>query len=400
MMRSITGISHRVGGGISRATFFLAFMMLGSSGALSAPHSVVPLALQFGPAPTPVAGGGRDHLIYELRVTNFSGRTITLAEVDVVDRASGRRLGQHVGKDLAGMTGTPGLNRQGEARLTIEPGGFCILYFDTIVRRGSAAGRTLMHSIRIVTDKPDAPKARVNVQAPPLDIARGEPLIVGAPLRGARWLAANALSNDADHRRTIAVVDGQARIAQRYAIDFVKLDAHGRAFLGDPSRNDSWAGYGASVLAVADGIVEAVKDGIVDNRPLAAPAVPITLDTVAGNYVVLRLNGGQRVLYGHLKPGSILVREGKRVTRGEVLGALGNSGQSDAPHLHIHVADAPSALGAEGLAFAFHRFLLEGYVPSLEVLESPTGWKRTGREPAVRSVDELPLANAVIGFEP
>jgi hypothetical protein len=194
------------------------------------------------------------------------------------------------------------------------------------------------------------------------------------------------------------VVDGQARIAQRFAIDFVQLDPEGRAFKGDPSKNESWTGYGADVLAAADGIVEVVRDGLPDNRPMSPPSTAVSLETIAGNHIALDVGGGRHVLYGHLKPGSIKVHEGQKVRMGQLLAQVGNSGQSDAPHLHIHVADHASALGADGLPFAFARFSREGFVPSLDILGDPRGWQRAATARSVTRTAELPVDNEVISF--
>lgn len=360
--------------------------------------SVVPLDVQYGPRPVPVAGEGKDHLLYEMRLTNFSGRDITLQSIDVSDGATGAAISHHDAGDLADMIATPGRTKAAPERVVINAGSFVVIHFDTVLHHGSAHRTRLRHVIRI--DGPagtDADSARRQLIT---ETVTGDaaPLIVGSPLRGAGWLAANALSNTADHRRTIAVVDGRARIAQRYAIDFVQLDQRGRAFIGDPARNEAWTGYGAPVLAVADGVVEAVRDDLPDNTPLGPPTVKINVDTIGGNHVVLTLPGGQRVFYGHLRPGSIRVAQGQKVKAGTVLAALGNSGQSDAPHLHIHVADGPSSLGAEGLAFAFRSFRLQGHVPSLDVLENEAGWQRPPYlQPDARH-DELPLENAVVDF--
>src|SRR5262249_28383846 len=179
-------------------------------------------------------------------------------------------------------------------------------------------------------------------------------------------------------RRTLLAIDGRARIAQRFAIDWTRIGPDGQVFRGDPARNQNWTPYGADVLAVADGRVVEVQDGIAENDPTAATkAVPITLKTVGGNYVLLDV-GGAYVFYAHLQPGSLTVRPGALVRRGQVIAKLGNSGQSDAPHLHLHVVDAPSPLVAEGLPLVFDGFELEGHVPSLKVLADGTGWKPSG----------------------
>jgi murein DD-endopeptidase MepM/ murein hydrolase activator NlpD len=94
------------------------------------------------------------------------------------------------------------------------------------------------------------------------------------------------------------------------------------------------------VFAVADARVAAVVDGIPENTPGEnSRAVPMRVATVLGNYVVLdfgaRAAGGLHrfALYGHLQPGSLKVQAGDSVHQGQVLGVIGNSGNSDGPHL-------------------------------------------------------------------
>lgn len=367
-------------------------MIAGS--AIAAP-SVVPVDIALSGPTTPVLGGDSLHMLYELRLTNFSGRTLTLERLETRDRA-GVALAAHGPSDLAGMIAHPGVTAPADP-LAIGAGGFAVVFMDVQTPAAKPAPREIVHRLRFKSDKLDAPDSRVLIDGVVERVSAGAPLILGPPLRGPGWLAANALSNEADHRRTIAVVDGKARIAQRYAIDFVQLDSRGRAFQGDPARNEAWTGYGAAVLAVADGVIIAVKDGLPENTPGQPPATPIGLDTIGGNHVVLDVGGGRRVFYGHLQPGSISVRPGERVRRGQPLGKLGDSGQSDAPHLHIHVSDGVTALGAEGVAYAFDAFQIQGQVPSLDVLEKPEGW---ARPQAARRLAKgaLPTENAVVDF--
>ena len=110
--------------------------------------------------------------------------------------------------------------------------------------------------------------------------------------------------------------------------------------------------YGAEVLAVANGLVVATKDGIPENVPgITSRAVPITSETVGGNHIVLDLGGGRYAFYAHFQPGSLKVKVGDRVTRGQVIGLVGNSGNSTEPHLHFHISDGVSPLGSEGLPY-------------------------------------------------
>jgi len=133
----------------------------------------------------------------------------------------------------------------------------------------------------------------------------------------------------------------------------VKVGATGRTFTGNAQDNRSYLAYGSDVLAVADATVAAVKDGIPENVPgPTSRAVPITLDTIGGNHVVLDLGGGGFAFYAHLQPGNLRVKVGERVKAGHVLGLIGNSGNSTEPHLHFHVSNGVSPLGSEGLPYA------------------------------------------------
>ena len=68
---------------------------------------------------------------------------------------------------------------------------------------------------------------------------------------------------------------------------------------------------------------------------------------------MLAIGDGLVTMYGHLLPGTVTVRLGERVRRADVLGKLGNTGQSSAPHLHFQVMDDNSIAAAEGLPWVF-----------------------------------------------
>lgn len=96
-------------------------------------------------------------------------------------------------------------------------------------------------------------------------------------------------------------------------------------------------------------MIREVKDGLPENVPQQDPAAAVTLDNVAGNHVVLGLDKERFALYAHFQPGSLRVKVGDRVRRGQVLGLLGNSGNSSEPRSHLHVSDGVSPLGSEGV---------------------------------------------------
>ena len=226
------------------------------------------------------------------------------------------------------------------------------------------------------------------------------PLVLSPPVKGEYWLAMNGLSNDSSHRRTIVVVDGRATIAQRFATDWTRLGSDGQAFHDDPAQNSNWYAYGVDVLSVHRGRVTGAQDGITENNPTADhKAVPIDLNTVAGNYLIVQIAPYRYALYAHLQPGSFKVRVGDRVKAGDLLARLGNSGNSDAPHLDFHVCDRNSPLGCEGIPYVFDCFSQFGEVPSLEVLTNGVGWKPIENGSPKLRKHELPTSNAVVRFQ-
>lgn len=136
---------------------------------------------------------------------------------------------------------------------------------------------------------------------------------------------------------------------------------------GDQSTNEALGIYGASVHAVAPGRVVNTRDGEPEETPGALPEGQ-TIQSAGCNYVVVDIGDGRYAFYAHLQPGSLRVKVGDRVRRGQVLGRLGNTGNSDAPHLHFHVMDGPSPLRSNGLPFVFRTFTLEGTVTNEDTL--------------------------------
>jgi len=178
------------------------------------------------------------------------------------------------------------------------------------------------------------------------------PVSITPPIRG-EWAAFNGPSNASGHRRLVLALDGHVASGQRFAIDFLQVDSAGssRRPGSDPLKNASYYAHGNELLAVADGIVAATKDSIPENV-VGGRAVKIDLVTVGGNYVGIDIGNGKYALYAHVQPGSLRVKVGDHVKRGQVIALLGNSGNSTEPHVHFQVADAPSFLASEGVPYA------------------------------------------------
>jgi murein DD-endopeptidase MepM/ murein hydrolase activator NlpD len=190
-------------------------------------------------------------------------------------------------------------------------------------------------------------------------------------------------------------------IAQRFAIDFVGLDGAGHALRGkqaapQASQNAEWFGYGTDVLAVADGVVRDSRDGQPDNRPFAAPpeSKDLTPRGLYGNFVIVEIATGVFAHYAHLRPGSVRVHAGQHVHRGEVIAQVGDSGNSEVPHLHFHISNEATFFGSEGLPYRIARFMLEGKAGPEIVLSPSSRWTAQ----PVRERDAMPLDSDVLLF--
>jgi Peptidase family M23 len=140
--------------------------------------------------------------------------------------------------------------------------------------------------------------------------------------------------------------------------------------------------YGSEVLAVADARFSDLKDSFPDNIGLTErKSRAITLDNIVGNYVILDLGHGRFALYAHLQPGSLRVKVGDKVKTGQVLALVGNSGNSDAPHLHFQGTDANSPMGSEGVPYEFEIFTHLGVIDGPDLLDAREGMAaQDGRE--------------------
>jgi murein DD-endopeptidase MepM/ murein hydrolase activator NlpD len=104
---------------------------------------------------------------------------------------------------------------------------------------------------------------------------------------------------------------------------------------------------------------------------------------VAGNTITLDLGGGQFAYYMHLQPGSLSVKVGDRVRRGQVMARIGASGDAREPHLHFEVTTSPKLLAGEGVPYLIDRY----------------SSKSTSDGHAELHTHELPLDKSVVTFE-
>ena len=340
------------------------------------------------PKPPTVAqvDGGR-FLTYEIHVTNIGSDAITLKRVETVDAATGASLVTLADSTLTMAIARRGVSLPAPERQRIGGGLRAILFMWAPLGDGMMP-KALRHRLTLEIGPADSTRTAV-LETLEVPVALDAP-VVGPPLRGGVWLAANGPANQSGHRRALIAISGGLFIAQRFAIDYVKLNEQGSTFVGDRLKNTSYGAYGTDALAVAVANVVAVKDGIPENVPgVNSRAVPITLETVGGNHVILDLGGGKYAFYAHLQPGSIKVRVGDRVRPGQVLGLVGNSGNSTEPHLHFHISDGNSPLGSEGVPYAHESLQIVGRCRTL--------FADCTRATSVRQ-RQMPSANELVRF--
>ena len=352
---------------IALAAVFLAIVIgIGSAAGATAappldrePPKLTPVLERVSSTPRWYRGDdGRLHLAYEVQLTNTLAIPIDVRSVRVLDgdrrpvaTLSGERL-----EAAMSLIGTPE-----SPTATLPPSSVGIVWIDLDFANASEIPTRIEHhlTVDIGPGHPELGRLLTSTGAPARVAHRG-PAVLSPPLRGGRWVAVVG-----PHRRAIYPVNGHVRLGQRFAVDFsARLDKRGRTHVGNPDRNASYFNYDQPVLAVGEGVVVAAVNRLPNQIPNHKVVVPVA--EADGNHVIVRLEDGSFAAYGHLAPGSVRVRVGQRVRGGQVLGRLGDSGNSGGPHLHFQLMDRPSFVDAEGLPFVLDRFRFEGRVPSLE----------------------------------
>lgn len=320
----------------------------------AAEPQLTPIQLRVLDAPDPVAGSDGDwHLVYELEVTNGFDAQIDLKSLAVLDETgrtietlSTPQLPDRFG--LGGRRGTPG-NVLGASQ-------FAVIFMHVDLPGTAMLPTALRH--RIEAFAPTLNRT-LTFEAGDTKVGTAPAVVLGPPLRGKNYIAGDSCCDTIRHVRALLSIDGKFWLSQRFAIDWEQLDANNRIFVGDPKKVESYAIYGKLILAVADATVARAVDGLPNQVPGALPE-GMALAEADGNHVILDLGGGRFILYAHMKPGSVAVKTGDRVRRGQVIGHVGNTGNSQAPHVHIQAMDGPSGLASNGLPYVFDRFALTG----------------------------------------
>ena len=323
---------------------------------------------------------GASYLVYELQLANAGRRDATILALDVV--AQKRILAHLTGGALEEVLDQIGRDPLINAR--VPAGGTAVAFLWLRFDNPADVPRSVGHRLSVSVDNFAEPVTS--------DLAEAETeefrLAVDPPLRGGPWFAANGPDNTSPHRRVLVPIGGNAWFAQRFAIDFMRFDQQGRPQIGDGTRNPGLRGLRAR------GHQRRRRARAVRGRrhrrecPRQGTRGPDHARHGRGKSGQPGPRGGFTAFYAHLQPSSVRVKVGDRVKRGQVLGLVGNSGNSTAPHLHFQISRGGSILASEGVPFVYREY---------RRITRPPGTPPTNaRTELVRG--EHPLLNDVVMF--
>jgi hypothetical protein len=355
-----------------------------------------PIVATVAAEPEPVeAADGRVHLAYELLLINRSFLPPAQATVKSVQvLAGGKVVASLAGKRLREvMVRFSDPTKPGVALAKGEAG---FVLMDVSFKRGTQIPRRLTHRLQITT-KPHNATAAHRYTAGPTAVSKRPALVVAPPLRGDGWIVGNGCCEAlTSHRAALLPVNGSLLNGERYAIDFIQVQPNGMLATGPLSELSSYPFFGDEVISATAGKVVRVVTGHPETPPGALP--PSTAAGASGNWVSVEVGKGRYAFYAHLQPGSIKVEVGDRVRVGQLLGLLGSSGNSNAPHLHFQMMDGPTPVAASGIPYRFSRFSVAGTLTNFGGLFDDQPAQIAPRLRGMHS-KQLPLALQVIGFE-
>jgi Peptidase family M23 len=334
---------------------------------------------------------GMDHVEYELLVVSVFPEPVTLSSVTVMV-AAGKELMRMDGAVLAAATQT----LFAKTASSVIPASAAVSVDVDLILPPDTAPERVTHRIAytlkadsqlgLLADPPevDAPEVAINHQAA---------IVIRPPVKGDGWLAGAACCKPNVHRDERIAIDGvRIATAETFAVDLVRV-RQDRIFDGDGKTVEQYYGFGEDVLAVADGTVVSVHDGMSDQTPFVLMTPKSTSD-YGGNNVMVEIAPHVFAWYAHLRQGSVGVKVGDAVKAGAPIGKLGNTGPSEGPHLHLGLLDKPDPIAGRGLPFVFDSFTLVGAID----FDASKG-DRLVVAPQSRQVrSEYPLYGGILNF--
>jgi hypothetical protein len=375
----------------------LAPLFFSMSTRMPAQENLTPILLAVQHAPVPFTGSdGHTHLVYELWLSNFSSADATVEKVDVLADDSVLQT-----LDTAAVTKRLQPAGQRESTATLFKGSQSILFLHLSLPQNAPLPHRLSHRVTAHISAAPPGHQEITDTGGSVTIDQREVTVIAPPLRGDGFVSADSCGDASRHTRAALPVNGRVWVAQRYAVDWEEIDSQLRIYSGPVDKPESYTIFGKPVFAVADAIVVSATDGMPEQTPGKYPAFISPADA-DGDSVILDLGQQRYALYAHMQTSSIKVHRGDKVKTGQVLGLVGNSGNSVAPHLHFQLMDAPSSLASSGLPYEIDSYTVTGKSPGTEAFDEAeakgTALAVTPFSPSLHITRGLPLDQLVISF--
>jgi hypothetical protein len=270
------------------------------------------------------ASDGKVHLAYELLITNAAALPVRIERLQALDSVAktvlSTKSGAALQRDITPVSGPRGAegttNPSGDRRsITLAPSEMWIAWMDVSVAGQADVPVRLDHRIFGALIRPDkAPAVPFDVVGADVETSTQPAQVLSAPVRGGIWyMSEGCCTDDTHHRRGLVPINGQLMVAQRFAIDFYRLDEQHRTWLGNPKKLISYLSYQQPIIAAAAGTVVHALDGLPNNPALPKPPPIPPIEETVGNHVIVEIGPNTYVLYAHMDPGSVRVRVGQHV---------------------------------------------------------------------------------------
>jgi hypothetical protein len=368
----------------------------------TAPTNWTPVLMSLNDTPQAFEGSENQwHLVYDATFTNYATHQSKIEKLEIVAKTAG-------GEEKIVKTFDKGEIKQfllalgdKEKGNELKPGQVAAAFINLDFSKREDVPAQFVH--RITCDTVDGlgnPRKYV-YEGMPINVNMDAPIVIAPPLRGGRWFVLGGYAGELGHRRALFPIDNRLAAAQTYAIDWMLLDDKNYSS-HDPLKVEASPCYDQPILAVADGTVVGTLDKFQNQLP-NKPEGSERLAYPGGNFIVLQIGKDAYAFYAHLKPGSIKVKEGDKVVKGQEIARLGNSGNTTGPHLHMHITRDPGVLTAHGVPYLFDKFKIVGELKDMALAEKNDAEAKPQQVSeskfAGEHTNQLPREGVVLNFE-